>query len=55
MSFVHHSFTVDRVRVSKNRVLSFELQAVKIKVDDHRMKIFDDTITANESSKSCGI
>lgn len=31
--------------------MSFELQAVKIKVDDRRMQIFDDSIIANESSK----
>ena len=36
---------------SKNRVLSFELQTVKIKVDDRRMKIFDDSITATNPQK----
>ena len=36
---------------SKNKVLTFKLQIVNVKVADPRMEIFDDNITANESSK----
>ena len=36
---------------SKNIVLLFKLQTVKVKVDERRMKIFDDNITASVSLK----